>query len=89
VGIGVEPVITDHDLSFVRDMGGILDILDLESLLDYTNTEVDYQVIIVYLYGERIEKALLSQECAKLDPKYKQALAEEGFSKELEEWPEY
>ena len=38
---------------------------------------------------KRIEKTRLSQECAKLDPKYEQTLAEEGFSKELEEWPEY
>jgi Arc/MetJ-type ribon-helix-helix transcriptional regulator len=38
---------------------------------------------------ERIEKTRLSRECAKLDPKYEQTLAEEGFSKELEEWPEY
>ena len=37
----------------------------------------------------RMEKSRLAQECAKLDPKYEQTLAEEGFSKELEEWPEY
>jgi metal-responsive CopG/Arc/MetJ family transcriptional regulator len=37
----------------------------------------------------RMEKSRLSQECAKLDPKFEQTLAEEGFSSELEEWPEY
>ena len=37
----------------------------------------------------RIEKSRLAQECAKLDPKFEQSLAEEGFSSELEEWPEY
>lgn len=37
----------------------------------------------------RMEKSRLARECAKLDPKYEQTLAEEGFSKELEEWPEY
>ena len=37
----------------------------------------------------RMEKSRLAQECAKLDPKYEQTLAEEGFSMELEEWPEY
>jgi metal-responsive CopG/Arc/MetJ family transcriptional regulator len=36
----------------------------------------------------RMEKSRLSQECAKLDPKFEQTLAEEGFSSELEEWPE-
>ena len=37
----------------------------------------------------RMEKSRLSQECAKLDPKFEQTLAEEGFSSELEEWSEY
>jgi Arc/MetJ-type ribon-helix-helix transcriptional regulator len=37
----------------------------------------------------RMEKSRLAQECAKLDPLYEQTLAEEGFSMELEEWPEY
>ena len=37
----------------------------------------------------RIDKTRLSRECSKLDPKYEQTLAEEGFSTELEQWPEY
>jgi metal-responsive CopG/Arc/MetJ family transcriptional regulator len=37
----------------------------------------------------RIEKSRLAQECAKLDPNFEQSLAEEGFTSELEEWPEY
>ena len=31
----------------------------------------------------------LTRECAKLDPKQEQALAEEGISTEGQEWPEY
>ena len=38
---------------------------------------------------KRMEKTRLAEECAKLDPHYEQALAEEGFSSEIEEWPEY
>ena len=38
---------------------------------------------------KRIEKSRLAQECAKLDHEFEQSLAEEGFSMELEEWPEY
>ncbi len=38
---------------------------------------------------KRIEKSRLAQECAKLDPVFEQSLAEEGFTSELEEWPEY
>ena len=37
----------------------------------------------------RLEKSRLAQECAKLDPDFEQSLAEEGFSSEFEEWPEY
>ena len=37
----------------------------------------------------RIEKSRLARECAKLNPESEQALAEEGFSSELTEWPEY
>lgn len=38
---------------------------------------------------ERLEGTRLAQECAKLDPKFEQALAEEGLSVEVEAWPEY
>ena len=37
----------------------------------------------------RLEKSRLARECAKLDPEFEQSLAEEGFSVEMEEWPEY
>jgi metal-responsive CopG/Arc/MetJ family transcriptional regulator len=37
----------------------------------------------------RIEKSRLAQECAKLNPEFEQSLAEEGFSSELAEWPEF
>ena len=37
----------------------------------------------------KIEKNRLEAECAKLDPKFEQALADEGLFSEIEEWPEY
>jgi Arc/MetJ-type ribon-helix-helix transcriptional regulator len=37
----------------------------------------------------RIGRNRLANECAKLDPDFEQSLAEEGFSAEAEEWPEY
>ncbi len=37
----------------------------------------------------RMERSRLAAECAKLDPKFEKALAEEGLSQELEAWPEY
>jgi metal-responsive CopG/Arc/MetJ family transcriptional regulator len=37
----------------------------------------------------RLERSRLAQECAKLDPDFERSLAEEGFSTEITEWPEY
>ena len=37
----------------------------------------------------RLNHSLLAQECAKLDPVYEKALADEGLRQDLTEWPEY
>jgi Arc/MetJ-type ribon-helix-helix transcriptional regulator len=37
----------------------------------------------------RMERGRLALECAKLDPKFEKAIAEEGLGQELEAWPEY
>lgn len=37
----------------------------------------------------RIDRSRLALECAKLDPDFEKALAEEGLGQELESWPEY
>ena len=38
---------------------------------------------------ERLERGRLARECAKLDPAFEKALAEEGLSEEIAGWPEY
>lgn len=38
---------------------------------------------------DRLEKGRLATECAKLDPNFEQALADEGLDGDLAEWPEY
>lgn len=38
---------------------------------------------------ERLESNRLAEECAKLDPSFEKAIAEEGLSEELATWPEY
>ena len=38
---------------------------------------------------ERLEHGRLARECAKLDSNNEEALAEEGLSADLEDWPEY
>ena len=37
----------------------------------------------------KMEKGRLARECAKLDPEFEKALAEEGLSAEASQWPEY
>jgi len=37
----------------------------------------------------RVNKSRLARECAKLDPRFEKALAEEGISQDMSEWPEY
>ena len=37
----------------------------------------------------RMERSRLAKECAKLDPIFERALAEEGMSEDATEWPEY
>jgi Arc/MetJ-type ribon-helix-helix transcriptional regulator len=37
----------------------------------------------------RMGRTRLAAECAKLDPKFEKALAEEGWGREIDSWPEY
>jgi metal-responsive CopG/Arc/MetJ family transcriptional regulator len=37
----------------------------------------------------RLDRSRLARECAKLDPKAEQALADEGLGRDLAQWPEY
>lgn len=37
----------------------------------------------------RMQRGRLAAECAKLDPKFEKALAEEGMGQELDAWPRY
>jgi Arc/MetJ-type ribon-helix-helix transcriptional regulator len=38
---------------------------------------------------ERVQGSRLAAECAKLDPDFEQALAEEGLSADAAAWPEF
>jgi metal-responsive CopG/Arc/MetJ family transcriptional regulator len=37
----------------------------------------------------RLERSRLADECAKLDPSFERAMADEGLSEELGAWPKY
>ncbi len=38
---------------------------------------------------ERMERSRLARECAKLDPDFEKAMAEEALPEGLSEWPKY
>lgn len=38
---------------------------------------------------QRLKKSRLAEECSKLDSSFEKAMAEEGISEDLSEWPEY
>jgi Arc/MetJ-type ribon-helix-helix transcriptional regulator len=38
---------------------------------------------------DRVQGSRLAAECAKLDPKFEQALAEEGLGADAAAWPEF
>jgi len=38
---------------------------------------------------ERLERGRLDRECAKLDPKFEQQMAEQGLTEDLASWPSY
>ncbi len=38
---------------------------------------------------QRLDRSRLARECAKLDPDFEKALADEGLSSDVAEWPEY
>jgi len=38
---------------------------------------------------ERLDRTRLARECAKLDPREEQTLAEESMTQELAQWPTY
>lgn len=37
----------------------------------------------------RMRRTRLAQECAKLDPTFEKAMADEGLTEDLSQWPEY
>jgi metal-responsive CopG/Arc/MetJ family transcriptional regulator len=38
---------------------------------------------------KRLDQRRLARECAKLDPRQEQQMAEEGLAADVEQWPEY
>ena len=77
-----------HKIAITVD-GGI--IKDLDSLVRNHVFASRSQAIQEALREklERLDRGRLSRECAKLNPKFEKAMAEEGISEELSEWPGY
>ncbi len=73
-------------ISLDRDALARLDRLVREGLFPSRSQAVEEAVVEKL---ERLERSRLARECMKLDPKFEQALAEEGIGEELASWPEY
>jgi metal-responsive CopG/Arc/MetJ family transcriptional regulator len=73
-------------ITLENDMVKRIDML-VKSNLFPNRSKAIQQAVVEKL--NRIDKSRLSQECAKLDPEFEQSFSEEGFTKELEEWPAY
>ena len=63
-----------------------LDRLVKERVL--TNRSRDMQAAVAEKL-HRLESTRLARECAKLDPAFERALADEGLGDDLDAWPEY
>ena len=37
----------------------------------------------------RLKRTRLAKECSKLEPSLEKEMAEEGFAKDMQEWPDY
>ena len=66
-------------------------IFELDSLVDNHFFQNRSQAIqdAVKEKLSRIKRSRLSMECAKLDPTFEKAIAEEGLAEDLSQWPEY
>lgn len=66
-------------------------IFELDSLVDNHFFQNRSQAIqdAVKEKLSRIKRSRLSMECAKLDPTFEKAVAEEGLAEDLSQWPEY
>jgi metal-responsive CopG/Arc/MetJ family transcriptional regulator len=38
---------------------------------------------------DRLDRSRLARECAKLDPRFEQELADEGLAADFDQWPAY
>jgi metal-responsive CopG/Arc/MetJ family transcriptional regulator len=54
----------------------------------FKNRSQAIQTAVKYII-KRMEHNRLARECAKLDPRLEQAMADEGLSQDFDEWPEY
>ena len=66
-------------------------IFELDSLVDnhfFPNRSQAIQEAVKEKLS-RMKRSRLSMECAKLDPKFEKAMADEGLAEDVSQWPEY
>jgi len=75
-------------VAITLDQETVIRVDDLVSRRIFPNRSRAIQVAVSEKLA-RLEHRRLACECAKLDPKFEKALAEEGLGQELALWPEY
>ena len=60
-----------------------------QNIVEHLDRFVKENIEAVQEKLERMEHGRLVRECAKLDPVFEKAMAEEGLSEDMSEWPEY
>ena len=75
-------------IAITIDEGMLSQLDDLVRRKVFNNRSQAFQSALEEKLG-RLSRRRLAAECARLDPDYEKAMAEEGMSEELGEWPEY
>jgi Arc/MetJ-type ribon-helix-helix transcriptional regulator len=75
-------------IAITLDEGSVREIDRLVSEGRYPNRSQAIQAAVDDRLAH-LSRSRLALECAKLNPEFEQALADEGISAELDEWPEY
>ena len=75
-------------VAITLDQETLLRVDDLVSKSIFPNRSRAIQAAVREKFA-RMERGRLASECAKLDPKFEKALAEEGLGQKSESWPEY
>jgi metal-responsive CopG/Arc/MetJ family transcriptional regulator len=83
-----EPLMAAQKVAITMDRRLLVELDGLVAENVFANRSQAIQVAVQEKLA-RMRRSRLARECAKLVPAQEQAMAEEGMSQELAQWPEY